>query len=231
MYKLLIADASEPYAEALQRALQHDFHLKICSNGPTALAELPLFQPDAMILNLMLPYKDGLTVLHEAAFRPKVILAITPYVNEYIRRQAVALGVQFIMIMPTVNALRVRLMDLIASSMPAAGTPQTQAATHLHTLNFLTHLDGYRQLCVAIPLFAQNPRQSLSKELYPAIARELGLSDARSVEHSVRKAIAAAWAKKDTVVWANYFPPDDGDYITRPTNKQFIAQIAERLVL
>ncbi len=231
MHKLLIADASEPYTEALQRALHHEFNLKICYDGPSALTELALFQPDAMILNLMLPYKDGLTVLQETAFMPKVILAITPYVNEYIQRQAVSLGVQFIMIMPTVNTLRVRLMDLITSTVPAAGTPKIQTATHLHILNFLTHLDGYQQLCVGIPMFAQNPRQCLSKELYPAIARELGLPDYRSVEHSIRKAIASAWARKDTVVWANYFPPDADDYITCPTNKQFIAQLAERLVL
>ena len=230
MHKLLIVDASESFTDALTDVFKNEFDLQICHDGETALEQLLSFQPEVLILNLMLPFKDGLTVLQESAHRPRVILAVCPYVNTYIEQAAINLGVQFIMIMPTVNALRVRLMDMIATIAPKSD-PSNQTQVHLHILNFLTHLDGYHQLCIGIPIFAKNPNMRLSKELYPAIAAHFGYPDARTVEHSIRKAIEAAWTCKNTAVWAKYFPPKSDGTIPCPTNKEFISHVAEMLEL
>ena len=229
MYKLLIADSSEPFTDALKIVFENDFDLQICQDGETALEMLLDFQPDVLILNLMLPFKDGLTVLQESAHKPKVILAVCPYVNPYIEQTAVGLGVQYIMLMPTVNALRVRLMDMISSTITPKEDLNGQTVVHLHILNFLTHLDGYQQLCVGIPIYFCNPGMRLSKELYPAIAKHFGLTDARTVEHSIRKAITSAWERRNRVVWAKYFPPKPDGTIPCPTNKEFICHIAELL--
>ena len=231
MQKLLIADTSEPFTDALENIFKNEFDLQICHDGETALEMLLTFKPDILILNFMLPFKDGLTVLQQSAHRPSVILGITPHINSYIEQAALALGVQFIMIMPTVNALRVRLMDMIA----AAATPKesllAQTVVQLHALNFLTHLDGYQQLCVGIPLFAQNPGIRLTKELYPTVAEQTGSPDGRTVEHSIRKAIAAAWTRKDPAVWSKFFPKKPDGSIPCPTNKEFISRMAESLKL
>lgn len=231
MYKLLIADSSEPYTDALREVLQKEFDLRICQDGETALEQLLEFQPDVLILNLMLPFKDGLTVLQETAHRPRVILAISPFVNHYIEQVTLELGVQYIMIMPTVASLRVRLMDLIATTIAPKEDINAQTAVLLHSLNFPTHLDGYQQLCIGIPIFARNPNIRLSKELYPQIGQHFGLLDARSVEHSIRKAIASAWARKNNAIWTKFFPADPSGEIPCPTNKEFIAHIAEALEL
>ncbi len=228
MHKLLIADASEPYTDALSDIFQHEFELKICHDGETALETLLSFTPDILILNLMLPFKDGLTVLQESAHRPRVILAVTPYVNPYIEQTAVNLGIQYIMIMPTVSSLRVRLMDMIANTISPTQNLSSQTVVHLHALGFQTHLDGYRQLCVGLPLFAATAGMRLSKELYPAIAERLGHLDARSVEHSIRKSIENAWSRRDPAVWAKYFPGHIGEHVC-PTNKEFLSRIAEML--
>ena len=231
MRKLLIADSSEPFTDALEEIFRNEFDLSVCHDGETALEMLLSFQPEVLILNLMLPFKDGLTVLQESPHKPGVILAICPYVNAYIEQVATNLGVQYIMIMPTVNALRVRLMDMIAS----AGAPKAdlagQTVVHLHILNFSTHLDGYHQLSVGIPLFAQNPNMRLSKELYPAIAKHFGMPDARTVEHSIRKAITSAWTGKNSVIWTKYFSLRPDGTIPCPSNKEFISRLAEMLEL
>ena len=231
MYKLLIADSSEPYTDALQAVIQKEFDVHICHDGETALEELLEFQPDALVLNLMLPFKDGLTVLQETAHRPKVILALSPFVNHYIEQVTLDLGVQYIMIMPTVASLRVRLMDLIATTIAPKEDLNAQAAILLHSLNFPTHLDGYQQLCVGIPMFACNPNLRLSKELYPQIAAHFGLPDARTVEHSIRKAITAAWIRRSTVIWSKFFPLGADNEIPCPTNKEFITRLAKHLEL
>ena len=231
MQKLLIADSSEPFSSALADVLGSDFEIRICSDGETALDLLLSFSPDVLILNLQLPFKDGLTVLQEAASLPPYILAITSYLTPYVERCAASLGVAYTMITPAVNALRVRVMDMINQACPQAGQDDLAASVcmHLHILNFMTHLDGYQQLCAAIPRFHTDPHQRLTKELYPAVALECGCKDSRSVEHSIRKAIEAAWKARNHTVWAKYFPPDDSGDQPCPTNKEFISRISQML--
>ena len=231
MYKLLIADGSDAYICGLTEIFQEEFDLRTCQDGETALELLQSFQPDVLVISLMLPYKDGLTVLQESAFRPRVILAITPFVNQYIKDVTLELGVQFIMIMPRISALRVRLMDLIATTIAPKEDLSVQTAVLLHSLSFSPHLDGYQQLCVGIPLYAQNPDMRITKELYPQIAKEFDLPDPRTVEHSIRKAITAAWARMNPVTWAKYFPMDEKGEIPCPTNKEFVARLAEFIEL
>ena len=227
MYKLMIADSSEPYTDALWDIFHKEFDLLICTDGETALEQMQSFQPDVLIINLMLPFKDGLTVLQESAHRPRVILAISPFVNNYIERVTLELGVQFIMITPSIAALRVRLMDLIATTIAPKEDLSAQTAVLLHSLSFTPHLDGYQQLCVGIPIYVKNPNMRLSKELYPRIAEEFHLPDARTVEHSIRKAISSAWTRMNPTIWGRFFTPDQSGHIPCPTIKEFVARIAE----
>lgn len=231
MKRLLIADSSEPFTTALMDTFQYEFETRVCEDGETALELLLSFRPDLFILNLQLPYKDGLTVLQEAAFHPQIILATTSYLSPYVERTAANLGVSYTMITPSVNALRVRLMDMIYHSKACCGSENllAETATHLHILNFPTHLDGYRQLCVAIPLFCTDPNQRLTKELYPEIALQCGSKDGRSVEHSIRKAIQSAWKERNRTVWEKYFIAASKENADCPTNKEFISRIAEIL--
>lgn len=231
MKRLLIADSSEPFAAALEEALSAEFDIRICGDGETALELLLSFQPDFLVINLQLPYKDGLTVLQEAAYRPSIILATTSYLSPYVEQSAAALGVGYTMVTPAVNALRVRLMDMISHANASGGNRdiQSETVTHLHILNFQTHLDGYQQLCIGIPMFYEDPHQRLTKELYPAIARVCGSVDGRSVEHSIRKAIESSWKNRNHTVWVKYFSAGSDGNIRCPTNKEFISRIAKLL--
>lgn len=102
---------------------------------------------------------------------------------------------------------------------------QTQTRNMLHELGVSVHLIGYKELCVAIPLFAQNSLQCVTKELYPDVARYMGLPGRYGIERSIRKAISDAWDKRDAAIWEIYFPHLE----TAPSNKLFIATLAERL--
>jgi DNA-binding response OmpR family regulator len=228
--KLLIADASEPYTEALEAVFKNECDLRICYDGESALEMLLSFRPDVLAINLSLPFKDGFTVLQESAYRPEMILAVTHLRSPYVEHTAAELGVQYLMVSPSIKSLRVRLMDMLNSMDTQKKDLYSQTAIQLHILNFRTHLDGYHQLRVGIPMFFDNPDISLSKELYPAIAAHFQLSDFRTVEHSMRHAIVDAWHHKDPIVWAGYFPPGADGKIPCPTNKNFFAAIAEKLV-
>ena len=87
------------------------------------------------------------------------------------------------------------------------------------------HTDGYRQLVVAIPLYAHDRSQCFSKELYPAVASSLGYSSGIAVEHSIRNSIHSAWKHRDPVVWDALFPSGRKP----PSNTRFISALAELL--
>ena len=216
----MIADMSEEFTDAVEKALHGEFEIQICQDGETALELLHYFKPDVLIIHLLLPFKDGLTVLQESTHKPRVVMAIAHYLPPYAEKRALELGVQYLLFSPTVETLRVRLMDMIAETQPRE---DTRAAVHLHTLGFRTNLDGYRQLCEGIPIYAQSPGMLLSKELYPIIAEKFSLPDYRTVEHSIRKAITDAWSRRNPIIWEKYFP----GATEAPTNKVFISKLAE----
>ena len=63
------------------------------------------------------------------------------------------------------------------------------------------HRMGYGQLCLAVPRYAEDLTQCLTKDTYPYVARQLGCTDGRAVEHAIRMAILDAWDRRDPAVW------------------------------
>lgn len=95
----------------------------------------------------------------------------------------------------------------------------------LRELNIPVHRIVYKQLHVAIPCYHQDDTRSLAKDLYPHIAEQFGHTTSQAVEHSIREAIHCGWGNRDPEIWEHYFPRP----AKAPSNKQFIAVLAERL--
>ena len=104
-------------------------------------------------------------------------------------------------------------------------SPQQQTVEMLHELGFPVHRIGYKQLCIAIPYFALDDTRSITKEVYPYLAEHFQYPDCRAAESAIRDTIHQAWTQRDPVVWKRYFSNPD----KQPTNKGFIATLAERL--
>ena len=231
MQKVLIADSSQVFTDALAGILKTKFEVMTCADGRCAKECLIAWQPDILILNLMLPYVDGITLLQEAEFQPSVILAITMHMSAYVEQAVTALGIDYTMIAPSVRAVARRLEDLLAHYTAPDDKTDINARIqhHLRLLNVPNHLNGYRQLCIALRMFCENPHQILTKELYPDVAKRFGCQDGRNVEHSIRKAICAAWKHRDNANWRKYFSPGPRGRIKCPTNKEFICRLTEIL--
>lgn len=227
--KLLIADSSHIFSHTLYQYLTSHFQLHTCADGEQVLRLLPQLQPEIMIINLMLPHTDGLCVLQQMTYRPRIIMALTTYVSPYIEHLLLELGVDYILIAPSTATLIGRLEDLVRRQIIVRDPTDTKslARAYLQALNVPTHLDGYRQLCVAIPLYAENPAQLFTKELYPTIARVCRYKDSRAVEHAMRTAIQIAWTHRNDNIWSKYFPPGADGSIPCPSNKTFISNLAE----
>lgn len=95
----------------------------------------------------------------------------------------------------------------------------------LRILGIPVHRKGYRQLTIAIACLATDDTQSITKELYPAVAKVAGIQDWRLVERDIRTAIQYAWANRDSSTWDIYFPGTD----KAPSNKIFISTLSDLL--
>lgn len=100
-----------------------------------------------------------------------------------------------------------------------------QTRRMLHDLGIPVYRNGYRHLCIAIPLYAQTGNLWLSKGLYPLLADYFGYASWKAVERTIRAAITSSWAFREEALWERYFP----HCTEAPSNKQFIATLADRL--
>lgn len=229
--KLLIAESSEDFRIALAESLRGAYCVRECSDGAEALRVLKSFCPDVLVLDLMLPGKDGISLLQEAmeaGLRP-MVLATTRFASDYVLDTAGRLGIGYVMIKPCdVRATVARIRDLSCRlNVPQVTRPDPRscASNILLTLGVPTKLNGYGYLREAIPLMAKDPGQSITKELYPAVAK-LYRCEPKNVERSIRSAIDSAWKKRDERIWGMYFSPNTSGIIQRPTNAEFISRLA-----
>ena len=232
MYRLLIANPSEIYTDALVCRLKDDVQIRTCNDGLETLTALNTFQPDIFFLHTAMPCLDSLTILRRSRFVPRIVLASTNYVDRQMSFQLHTLGVQQLMLMPSVSLAQMHIRNILKDleNGTAAMSYEYLTAMHLQSLQFQAHLDGYRQLCVCIPFVCRNPEVSLTKTVYPTVADALGLTDGRAVERSVRSAIESAWLRRNTAEWSRYFPAEAMSGLEPPTNKQFIGQLVAELL-
>lgn len=92
------------------------------------------------------------------------------------------------------------------------------------------HYKGYQYLNDGIAMVVEDRELlgAVTKELYPAIAEKNNTSP-KGVEKAIRHAIKVAWMGSNTkFIEELFFNPRYG-YIKKPTNRQFIAVLADRL--
>ena len=227
--KLLIGDSSETLHSALAAKLGDRFIILSCADGMQTLQTACSFRPDVLVLDLMMPKLDGLTVLqtmHQQGLCPRV-LALTPFVSDYVLSSVERLQVSYLMSSPcNAAAIAMRVEDLAGQGGFSANVREegVAAADALRHLGIPAKLHGYEYLRVGIELMQQNMTQSITKELYPAIAARCAAT-ASQVERSVRNAIDAGWKNRDAAVWQKY----SFVMTRRPSNGEFIRTLAEAL--
>lgn len=235
MLKLLIADGTEDFRQALADALRGAYYVRTCSDGREALEQLRSYGPDVLVLDLMLPGLDGISLLQQAAAAGMcpMVLATSRFINDYVLEAVERMGVGYLMLKPCdVNATVARIADLsgrIRQPLLSRPDQKSQVSNLLLALGIPTKLRGYAYLREAVLLMAARPGQSITKELYPTVGELCGTT-AMHVERSVRSAITAAWERRDERLWGLYFPPDSAGNLARPTNAAFISRLADGLL-
>ena len=112
------------------------------------------------------------------------------------------------------------------------GRQQPEIGRYLTRLGIGRHLNGFSFLTTGIQHCLDNPEEleSVTKILYPAIAREHQTTAGR-VEHGIRHAISLAWEERKQEEWEKVFGYRADSSQGRPTNTEFLAAMADYILL
>ena len=233
-HTVLIADSSDDFCSGLQDILRWICRIRCCTSGRNVLSLLNDLHPDILVLDLMLPELDGISLLktiNSSGARP-VILATTCFLSDYIVETAEKLNVDYLMVKPCdLHATAARIQEQLSrldAGQEAESDVQLRISCLLLMMGFSVKLHGFKYLREAIARVLEDPDQSITKELYPGVAQVYDTAGAH-VERSIRGAIQDAWKRRDERIWQLYFPPDSMGKRGKPTNAVFIARLADGL--
>jgi len=219
MRKLLIAVAEPVFIDELTKAFRQHWEVCVCTDGYAAVERIRSLHPEALIIDLQLPKKDGLSVLVESFLDlPPTVVALSAVISPRIRQDAARWGVDYLFEIPfDLDKVKMALDEAVGQQIPAKRTAQ-----HLRALGARAGLDGYSCVITAVPYLIEDPARKLGKEVYTYVSKVCGLTDYRNVERAIRFMINNAWHRRDVEIWARYFPLNAKGDIDRPKSKDFI---------
>lgn len=245
MLRVLIADDSKEFAAMFSEYLSKQGDIEVVGvahNGLEALELIEKTEPDVVILDIIMPYLDGIGVLERLGAlkiqkRPKVLM-LTAFGPESITKKALELGADYYILKPfDLDVLTERLRQLTS---PERRTERPQVTRDrgrdlevsqiMRDLGIPAHVKGYLYLRDAILMVVDQVDliSRVTKELYPAIAVKYNTTPSR-VERAIRHAIELAWERGNietiNAVFGHTVDQDKG----KPTNSEFIAMIADRM--
>ena len=102
----------------------------------------------------------------------------------------------------------------------------------IHEVGMPAHIKGYQYVREAIILTIKDESviHEVTKVLYPAVARRYHTTST-CVERAIRHAIELAWERGDLDALQRVFGYTVSTSKGKPTNSEFIAMIADRLIM
>ncbi len=243
---VFIADSAEDFCAGLSSALQRADGFQVvgtAADGEQAIRLILERRPDVLVLDLMLPKKDGIGVLKAIAGmdRKPITLATSAFMTEYVSSSAANLGVRYLMLKPCdMTALVERLEEIRGGESLRYPVPRRSGKVSIesmvtgiiHEIGVPAHIKGYQYLREAI-IIAVNDMDvinAITKVLYPQVAKTFQTTPSR-VERAIRHAIEVAWDRGDLDTLQRFFGYTVSNTKGKPTNSEFIALIADKLQL
>ncbi|MDR0930848.1 MAG: sporulation transcription factor Spo0A [Clostridiales bacterium] len=251
--KILIVDDSKDQCRMINDYLTTIADLEvvgIAHSGKEALSFIEATHIDLVLLDIIMPDVDGISVLEsiqaiDKKRRPKVIV-LSAIADDNIKNKMISLGASLYLIKPVpLNVLVDRialiakhvnilptLTTIDASTIKPSGDLETHVTNVIHEVGIPAHIKGYQYLRDAIMKVIDNTSMidNVTKQLYPSVARSFGTTPTR-VERAIRHAIEVAWDRGDTEILNKFFGYTINHGKGKPTNSEFIAMISDKLRL
>ncbi len=251
-----IADDNERIVELLDDIISSDKDLRLvgkANNGEDVCTIIREKEPDVVLLDLIMPKMDGLSVMDQINRDKKIgkhpnFIVVTAVGQDRITEDAFNKGARYYVMKPfknevILNYIKNTVKGKTGNTYPRAETkdsPADQEETSLenrvtdmiHEIGIPAHIKGYHYLRDAIIMAVEDMDvlNAVTKVLYPTVAKKHHTTASR-VERAIRHAIEVAWSrgKLDTLDELFGYTVSNGK--GKPTNSEFIALIADTLRL
>jgi two-component system response regulator (stage 0 sporulation protein A) len=250
--KIGISDDNKEFCNILVDYLSSKGNIEIlgtANDGNQTLELIKNSEPDLLILDIIMPYLDGIGVLEKLnelnVKRPRIII-LSAVGQEKITQKAINLGADYYILKPfdleILSKRIVEIMDIETDVVSKAVMPvrsskkdpdiETLITKVIHDVGIPAHIKGYSYLRDAITLVMDDIEylNSVTKLLYPKIAEKYDTTPSR-VERAIRHAIEVAWSRGKVDVLNELFAYTIDEKRGKPTNSEFIALIADKLRL
>lgn len=197
---------------------------------------------DIIILDLIMPGKDGVAVLEKMKDEgiDKKVIVLTSYNAPEMIRKVSELGVNYFLLKPfELVELEKRVLELRDSNTyvnPSLDlyhhNLQISITNILHELGVPSHIKGYQYIREGVSIIYNNPEiiGGITKDLYPKIAEKFDTTNSR-VERAIRHAIEVSWNRGNWDLMEDIFGHSVDIDKAKPTNSEFIVTIADKLRL
>ena len=238
---ILLVDADESYRTLLQNKLEEhdDFHVVASvSDGNTALLEIRDRKPQFVIMDIVLPGLDGLSLLRKVMQEnhlPKVIV-LSQWMRSDIVYAAFSQGAIYYLGKPCdMDALAEQMRESVRRVRLAA--PWSDIEAERITVETLYQL-GVSPACAGMALArdmvlmaAKEPDtlRAVAERIYSPFLRD-GKDSIKRIERSLRYVIETAWNNADAAEYqAKLFGNTVRSRCGRPSNGTFLAVVSEHV--
>ena len=251
-----IADDNDRILDLLGEVIGNDKDLTLvgkASNGEEMYQIIKNKEPDVVLLDLIMPKMDGLSVMERVSEDRNLkkspnFIVITAVGQERITEDAFKKGASYYIMKPFHNETVLNRIKHIQSEVhsrrnigggtlqPHEKKPPLSLETHvtniIHEIGIPAHIKGYHYLRDAIIMAIEDMDvlNAITKILYPTVAKKHQTTSSR-VERAIRHAIEVAWSrgKLDTLEALFGYTVSTGK--GKPTNSEFIALNADKIRL
>ena len=242
--KVLMIDDNVQLIEAVKEYFKSSKLIEIACeahDGIEGIEKIENCEYDVIILDLIMPKKDGLYVLEQMKNKKinKKIIVATSYNASEVIREVSDYGVNYYILKPfDFDDLEKRILDMCNKKKEGKNIDlhynnlQISITKILHELGIPSHIKGYQYIRDGVGLIFENPEMigGITKELYPELANKFDTTVSR-VERAIRHAIEVSWNRGNWDLMEEIFGNSVDIDRAKPTNSEFIVTVADKLRL
>lgn len=242
--RIAIADDNRELVRLMSDYLSNEPNMEVVAiayNGKTCIEMLKKQRIDILVLDIIMPYLDGIAVLdaikEDEELRGIDVIMLSAFGQESIMSQAAQYGASYFIMKPfETERLAVQINHIMQNRLiPQQSVNEEmlkdERITHImKEIGVPPHIKGYVYLKEAVSLVLENPDilNRITKALYPGIADNFDTTPTR-VERSIRHAIELVWNKSEAHHIAKIFGYSEEHLESKPSNSQFIAMVADSI--
>lgn len=248
--RILIVDDNEEFVETLVKHFENDENCTVIGtalSGLEALDKYAELKPDVMLLDIVMPGMDGFCVLEQLDKAGGKVVMVSALSQDSFITKAINLGADYYLVKPlSYDTLSKTITEICdgkevkveqkekqsVKRLVRNGTLDERLSNIFITVGIPAHIKGYHFLREAIKMAIETPDiiNSITKRLYPEVAIKFSTSSSK-VERAIRHAIEVAWNRGKIENINSLFGIRVYNHNEKPTNGEFIALVADKMLL